>query len=108
MFTEQADVFQADFHTSWRRVLPVGFQTVAKSVGKRALDELDAAVKVVFSGSLEGSGVVPLETAVKMLELAYENLTFEDEDEDERRAHVAVLEHLSKRTEDANSRGNVI
>jgi hypothetical protein len=36
-----------------------------------------------------------------------ENLTFEDEDEDERRAHVAVLEHLSKRTEDARSRGNL-
>lgn len=89
------------------RVLPVGFQTVARSVGKKALDHLDAAVKAVFSGSLEGSGVVPLETAVKMLELAYENLTFEDEDEDERRAHVAVLEHLSKRTGDSSSRGNV-
>jgi hypothetical protein len=36
-----------------------------------------------------------------------ENLAFEDEDEDERRAHVAVLEYLSKRTEDASSRGNL-
>lgn len=90
-----------------RRLLPVGFQTVAKSSGKRSLDLLDRKIETLLDGKREGSAVIPLETAVKLLEQAYENLEFEDADQDERKAHVALLEHLSKMSDDEKKRGQV-
>jgi hypothetical protein len=91
-----------------RRLLPVGFQTVAKTSGKANLGALDARVRALCDGKLDGSTLAGVETAVKLLELAYANLEFEDEDSDERKAHVAALEHLSKLAPDPKSRGNVL
>ncbi|MBZ5539548.1 MAG: Z1 domain-containing protein [Acidobacteriia bacterium] len=82
-----------------RRLLPIGFQTVAMSVGKKKLDQLDQRIGTLV-GSLDGNGLIPLDTAVKLLELAYENLAFDEEHEDDRRAHIAALEHLSKQAKD--------
>jgi hypothetical protein len=47
-------------------------------------------------GGLDGEARIPLDTAIKLLELVYENLEFDAEEEDERKAHVAILEHLSR------------
>ena len=90
-----------------RRLLPVGFQTVAVTAGKRSLDNLDQRVKVLLDGKLSGSAIIPLDAALKLLELAYENLVFEEDAEDDRRAHVAALEHLSKQTYDEKQRDQV-
>jgi hypothetical protein len=89
-----------------RRLLPVGFQTVAKSVGKRSLDLLDKRIETLLGGKREGATMVSVETAGKLLELGYENLEFDEEDEDERKAHLALLEHLSRTSADEQKRGN--
>jgi hypothetical protein len=89
-----------------RRMLPIGFQTVAMSVGKKNLERVDQMIKTLVGG-LDGSGLIPLETTVKLLETAYENLVFDEEHEDDRRAHVAALEHLSKQAKDPKYKGQV-
>jgi len=89
-----------------RRLLPIGFQTVAMSVGKKNLDQLDQRIRALV-GNLDGNGLIPLDTAVKLLELAYENLVFDEEHEDDRRAHVAALEHLSKQAKDPSYKDQV-
>lgn len=89
-----------------RRLLPVGFQTVAVSVGRKKLELVDQRVKALI-GSWDGEALIPLETAVKLLELVYENLEFDEDQEDERKAHVAVLEHLSKQSKDEKHRNKV-
>jgi hypothetical protein len=51
-------------------------------------------------GSLDANGLIPLETAVKLLEATYENLVFDEEHEDDRRAPAAtrylLLDTLSR------------
>jgi hypothetical protein len=89
-----------------RRLLPIGFQTVAFSVGRKNLDQVDQRIKALV-GSLDGDGLIPVDTAVKLLELTYENLVFDEEHEDDRRAHVAALEHLSKQAKDPKYKGQV-
>lgn len=89
-----------------RRLLPVGFQTVAASAGRKNLDQVDQRIKVLM-GSLDGEALIPLETAIKLLELVYANLEFEEEQEDERDAHIAVLEHLSRQSKDEKLRNQV-
>jgi hypothetical protein len=87
-----------------KRILAFGFETVAKTAGRKNLELLDKKVETLLGGKIEGSAMIPLDTAVKLLELAYANL---DVDEDEQKAHIAVLEHLSKSSADLHKRGNV-
>lgn len=89
-----------------RRLLPVGFQTVAVSVGRKSLDQADQRVRALV-GSLDGEALIPLDTAIKLLELVNANLEFDEDDEDDRKAHVAVLEHLSKQSKDEKLRNQV-
>lgn len=91
-----------------RRLLPMWFQTVAKTNGRANLQALDEKVRVLCGGKLEGTASIPVEIAVKLLDLAYLNLESEDEDHDDRKAHVAALEHLSKLAVDPSVRGNVL
>jgi hypothetical protein len=91
-----------------KRLLPVGFQTVAKSYGKAKLQDLDERIRTLIGTKMEGSAEVSIDVAVKLLGLAYQNLEFGDEGEDERKAHVAALEHLSKTSTDPSSRGKVV
>jgi hypothetical protein len=79
---------------------------VALTPGKKSLERADQIIKTLVGG-LDGSSFIPLETAVKLLELAYENLVFDEEHEDERRAHIAALEHLSKQSKDSQYKGQV-
>jgi len=90
-----------------RRLLPVGFQTVAKTSGRANLDSLDARVRVLCDGKLEGIAEITIDIATKLLELAYANLEFAESDDDERKAHVAALEHLSRSAPDGPLRGKV-
>lgn len=89
-----------------KRLLPVGFQTIARTAGMKNLDLLDERIKLLLGG-LDGAGLIPLDTALKLLELAYDNLVFVGEDEDDRSAHIAVVEHLSKRAPDPEYRDKV-
>ena len=89
-----------------RRLVLSGFQTVAKSRGRKTLDELDARID-----ELPASESVPvlidLQDAVRLLRLAYANLEFLDNGDDDRDAHVAALEHLSRTCKKKSSRGKV-
>jgi hypothetical protein len=83
------------------RLLPVGFNTVFKSYGKKRLEELDALIQELY-GSQWGKPVsLDLKDALRLLGLANNNLEFDENDEfdDERKAHVAALEHLSSKAE---------
>jgi hypothetical protein len=89
-----------------KRLLPIGFQTVAKTVGKKNLELLDTQIKAACGGKI-GPVTIPVEVALKLLEGVYENLIFDDPEQDERKAHLAVLEHLSKLAVNEANRGKV-
>jgi Z1 domain len=90
-----------------KRLLPIGFQTVAKSNGKANLKKLDDAIRQILGGTLDGTAKIEVDTAVKLLEFAYSNLEFEHEGDDERKALIAALEHLSKTASEPSARGRV-
>lgn len=77
-----------------RRLVPIGFQTVSPTKGKKSLDALDELIEEVASE--EQPVLVNVEVASELLELAYENLRFENKNLDQREPHLAALEHLSK------------
>jgi hypothetical protein len=89
-----------------RRMLPIGFQTVAKTIGAKNLVALDKEIAALVGNSSEPV-LVSTETAVALLEKAYANLEFDEASEDERKAHVAALEHLSRTSAAAEMRGKV-
>jgi hypothetical protein len=90
-----------------RRLLPTGFQTVAKSVGKKYLQTLDNRITAEFGNSVEKPLLIPVEKAMELLELAYANLEFEEYGDDSRKGHLAALEHLSRTSNNSDLRGNV-
>ena len=90
------------------RLLPVNFQTVAKSVGHKNLEQLDRMIQTLLGHNGDGQAMIAIETAVKLIELAYENLEFSNPDDDEQQAHIALIEHLSKSSEDTATRGSVL
>jgi hypothetical protein len=77
------------------RLLPVGFQTIAKTNGAKNLAEMDKKIDVLTTHAPEKPVLISVDEAVELLELAYSNLEFDDEADDERKAHVAALTHLS-------------
>jgi Z1 domain len=79
-----------------RRMLPTGFQTVAKSAGRRRLSALDDQIAETIGKNAEVPVLISVEKAMGLLELAYANLEFEDSGDDSRKAHLAALEHLSR------------
>jgi len=91
--------------TPGERFLPSGFQTAYKTNGRKNLEALDALVQTATGGSLGKPVQVPVEEAVAMLQLAYENLEFDEGEEDERRAHISILEHLSRQSSNLKERG---
>jgi hypothetical protein len=79
-----------------KRLLPFGFQTIAKSYGQAPLAKLDAAIDELC-GTTDGvEALVPIEKAVAIVTHCYELLEAETLDEDDRRAQIAALEHLAK------------
>jgi len=90
-----------------RRMLPIGFQTVAKTVGMRNLAKLDKLVTGLLSKDEKEPVLIPVETAVSLLELAYSNLEFDDSGDDDRKAHIAAVEHLSRTCKRTQLQGKV-
>jgi dsDNA-binding SOS-regulon protein len=90
-----------------RRLLPTGFQTVSKTSGQKNLTTLDKRIDQLIRTS-EGSVTIPVEKAVELLELAYMNIQFDDLGDDDRKAHIAALEHLSNTSKNVTQRGKVV
>lgn len=85
----------------------VGFQTVAKSNGLKKLAALDKEIEELVGKRLGEPVLIPVAKAGELLELAYANLEFDDDGDDERKAHLAALEHLSLTSKKVSLRGKV-
>jgi hypothetical protein len=90
-----------------RRLLPTGFQTVAKSAGKKNLLALDNRITTEFAKSVDEPILVSVEKAMELLELAYDNLEFEEPSDDSRKGYLAALEHLSRTTKNLGFQNKV-
>ena len=87
-----------------RRLVLSGFQTVYKSNRARNLAALDTAVEKVI-GDFKEPVLIEVEQAVNLLRLAYANLEFDDASDDDRKAHIAALEHLSRTCKKPSMKG---
>ena len=90
-----------------RRLVPIGFQTVARTNGQKSLAKLDKRVNEL-TGSSPEPVLIPVSEAIELLEMAYENLTFDEAGDDDRKAHIAALDHLSRTTLDVARQGQVL
>ena len=90
-----------------RRLVLSGFQTVSKTTGNRSLAALDSRVSALV-GSSEEPRLIPVEEALKLLDLAFTNLEFPDAStDDDRLAHLVALEHLSRTSSRPDLKGKV-
>lgn len=89
-----------------RRLVLSGFQTVPKSYGTKTLKELDSMVEALVGSSKEPM-LIDIKNAVKMLNLAYSNLEFDENTDDDRKAHIAALEHLARSCKKADLKDKV-
>jgi hypothetical protein len=90
-----------------KRLLPFGFQTIAKSYGQKTLAKLDTLVDS-RCGKTDGiAALVPVDKIVEVLGLCYELLDPETVEPDDLRAQVAALEHLSKIARDPSQKNQV-
>jgi len=78
-----------------RRLVLSGFQTVYKSHGIRRLEHLDTEIDKIV-GSSKDPVLIDVSKALELLQSAYANLEFDEWTDDDREAHVAALEHLSR------------
>ncbi len=90
-----------------RRMLPIGFQTVAKTNGTKNLAELDKQIAEAVGNSPREPKLISVEKAIALLEMAYANLEFEEAGDDGRKAHLAALEHLSRTSKKIELQGKV-
>lgn len=89
-----------------RRLVLSGFQTVYKSYGRLNLEELDTAIEVIV-GKKQEPVLISVSKAVELLKLAYANFEFDDATDDDREAHIAALEHLSRTCKNEKLKGKV-
>jgi Z1 domain len=89
-----------------RRLVLSGFQTVYKSAGAKKLKELDARIENLIDSN-QNPVLIDVADAVELLRLAYENLEFDDATDDDREAHIAALEHLSRTCKNHQLKGKV-
>jgi hypothetical protein len=89
-----------------RRLVLSGFQTVYKSYGGKNLQALDDAIAKIVAKK-EEPVLIAVSKAIELLKLAYANLEFDDETDDDREAHIAALEHLSRTCRNAKFKGKV-
>ncbi|MHB8527772.1 MAG: Z1 domain-containing protein [Candidatus Acidiferrales bacterium] len=89
-----------------RRLVLSGFQTVSKSAGSKSLRELDDRIASLV-GSATEPVLVDVDEALTLLEMAYDSIEFDDSTDDDRKAHLAALEHLSRTSKNLSSRGKV-
>jgi hypothetical protein len=89
-----------------RRLVLSGFQTVYKTHGAKDLAALDRRVQEIL-GSAEGPVLIDVTEGIELLKLAYANLEFDDFMDDDRKAHIAALEHLSRACKKPAEKGKV-
>jgi hypothetical protein len=89
-----------------RRLVLSGFQTVYKSNGAKRLEELDDRIETIVGGSKDPV-LIDVADGIELLKLAHENLEFDDATDDDREAHIAALEHLSRSCKDRKLKGKV-
>lgn len=89
------------------RLIPIGFTTVSRSSGQSRLATLDRMVEQSSAGALESPRLVDVEVAVALVEKCYELLDFDDAGQNEMRAHLSALEHLSRSSASIEQRGKV-
>lgn len=89
-----------------RRLVLSGFQTAYKSHGAKNLEVLDAQIKDLV-GSDKDPVLIDVAKAAELLQLAYANLEFDDSTNDDREAHIAALEHLSRTCKKPQLKGKV-
>lgn len=89
-----------------RRLVLSGFQTVYKSHGTKNLEALDKRVEHLV-GSSQEPVLIDVPDGVELLKLAYANLEFDDVTDDDREAHVAALEHLSRTCKKPQFKGKI-
>ena len=89
-----------------KRLVISGFQTLSKSSGKKLLADLDNKLDAI-PGSDESPTLIDIEQAVELLEMAYANLEFDDVTDDDRKAHIVALEHLSHACKKPDLKGKV-
>jgi hypothetical protein len=89
-----------------RRLVLSGFQTVYKTHGAKSLDALDRRIQMLTKESTQPV-LIDLVEALEILKLAYANLEFDDSSNDDREAHIAALEHLSRACKKPTLKGKV-
>jgi Z1 domain len=89
-----------------RRLVLSGFQTVYKTQGAKNLEALDKRVEELM-GSAQEPVLIDVADGVELLKLAYDNLEFDDDTDDDRKAHIAALEHLSRTCKRPELKGKV-
>lgn len=89
-----------------RRLVLSGFQTVYKTKGTKNLEALDKRVNDLV-GSANEPVLINVTDAVELLKLAYANLEFDDAMDDDSKAHIAALEHLSRTCKKSELKGKV-
>lgn len=89
-----------------KRMLPVGFQTLAPTVGRKALKQLDARLEQLCPAD-DDSAIIDVSLAKELLTLVYANLEFEAGAEDESKAQAAILEHLAEAVRDQELKGKI-
>lgn len=89
-----------------RRLVLSGFQTVAKTTGAKNLKALDEKMDKLVPSD-DTPVLIDVSQAMDLLKLAYDNVEFEEEGNDDREAHIAALEHLSRTTKNAAMKGKV-
>lgn len=89
-----------------RRLVLSGFQTVYKTHGAKPLETLDKRIEELV-GSTEDPVLIDVADGVELLKLAYANLEFDDAMDDDRKAHIAALEHLSRTSKKPETKSKV-
>jgi hypothetical protein len=90
-----------------KRLLPFGFQTIAKSYGHKTLAKLDELVDSICGHTDGIPQLVPVEKVVEVLRLCYELLDPETYESDDLTAQVAALEHLARIAKSASEKDHV-
>lgn len=90
-----------------RRIVPVDFQTVARTAGNRLLREIDTRVETLCNGSIGTTIQIDVSDAVAVLKLCYQLLEFDDPDDEQADSQIAILEHFAQKAEPTQDRGRV-
>jgi Z1 domain len=90
------------------RLLPVGFQTIPKTSGKKGLKELDSRISKIMSGKLDGDSLIDVERATELLALAHDNFEWPDGLDETAISQPALLEHLSRTANPKSAQGKVL